>query len=580
MWMLKSLAGKEHPGLEGRVIEIGNTKIRVQNAVAEGGFSCVYLAHDALNISKQYALKHMICQDGESLELAMKEIQVMKVLKGHPNVVTLIAHSIYDMGRRKEVMLVMDFCEKSLVNVLESRGAVYYEEKQALLIFRDVCNAVFALHTQSPPIAHRDLKAENVLLGSDGVWKLCDFGSTSTNHKCFDKPEEMGIEEDNIRKHTTPAYRAPEMWDLYRREVICEKVDIWALGCLLYRICYFKSAFLGDSKLQILNGSYRIPDLPKYSASLTALIKDMLEGSPDARPDITQVWFRVNELLPMELQKHMPEGAETESRSNIHTSMSDVPSEGTHNSTPVMPKRRPPPPPSREMAGNNTSRQYDEHQHAKTSHVSSSTSGADGTPLGAFWSTQFAPDHLFNEEQTSRSSNHGPSNPKRTSPSKEQHTKTSPPSRREYELEAQVEKLKEQLKTINLEKAEAVSKYEKLSAICRSQRQEIHELRNSLLMASTPPLSIESSTQQFDTLSPVPEPEPWQAFSDEPKPQSKPNNSRSVRTGSNRRNSTKHPESTPATDDWGFGVESFTASPSSNNLKKVESNQPAGWAGF
>lgn len=211
---------KEPTGLEGRSIDVGNVKIHVKNAIAEGGFSCVYLARDAVHVSKQYALKHIIINDEELLELVMKEISVMKLLRGHPNVVTLCAHTILDMGRTKEALLVMDFCEKSLVNVLESRGAGFFEEKQVLAIFRDVCNAVFAMHSQSPPIAHRDLKAENLLLGPDGLWKLCDFGSISTNHKRFEKPEEMGIEEDNIRKHTTPAYRAPEMWDLFRRELI------------------------------------------------------------------------------------------------------------------------------------------------------------------------------------------------------------------------------------------------------------------------------------------------------------------------------------------------------------------------
>lgn len=146
---------KEQVGLEGRSIDIGNVKVHVRNAIAEGGFSCVYLARDAVNSSKQYALKHIICNDEESLDLVNKEITVMKVLRGHPNVVTLHAYTILDMGRTKEALLVMEFCEKSLVNVLESRGAGYFEEKQVLSIFRDVCNAVFALHCQSPPIAHR-----------------------------------------------------------------------------------------------------------------------------------------------------------------------------------------------------------------------------------------------------------------------------------------------------------------------------------------------------------------------------------------------------------------------------------------
>ncbi|KAF0909788.1 hypothetical protein E2562_000109 [Oryza meyeriana var. granulata] len=696
MWRLKQFMPRDQPsGLEGRTVDVGNVRVHVREAVAEGGFSCVYLARDAVNPVKHYALKHVVIQDEESLGLVLKEIMVMRSLKGHPNVVALVAHTILDMGgRAREALLVMEFCEKSLVAALESRGAGHFDEQQVALIFRDVCNAVFAMHCQTPPIAHRDLKAENVLLGGDGAWKLCDFGSVSTNHKCFDKPEEMGIEEDNIRKHTTPAYRAPEMWDLYRREVISEKVDIWALGCLLYRICYLKSAFDGESKLQILNGNYRIPELPKYSSPITSLIKDMLQSSPDARPDITQVWFRVNELLPLELQKDIPDGSPSGSAFESHTTEDEA-------------SRRPTISPSR---NNMKSTSPDDSSNLRSQGPAKAAESKGS--MGAFWSTQHAQELAFvdNKGSTfdqgpvhqvssmqSQAKNHSTpihntyrqslsasvdSSPGdfeiRFSPNgseygleKTKETKTENKTSvqaitfnsfvadfdnvkvnlqnnvsslnatrrlKEQQLEAEVTLLKEQLKIANLEKEEISLKFDKLSAICSSQRREIQELKQALATASatqsvkelrenskaelspsntnldTPPREKIEGTppelrQGLFTSSPgTPSPDPKPAFPEESKAQApvtvKSAHPRSVRTlrasNSNKASSLGQSNTSSGADPFAFSQDSFKAAPSGAVLSKtsnlgngslsfdalkVESKQdasyqPAGWTGF
>ncbi|XP_009395097.2 uncharacterized protein LOC103980417 [Musa acuminata AAA Group] len=670
MWMFKPFAGKEPASLEGRTIDVGNVKVHVRNAIAEGGFSCIYVATDVVQPSKQYALKHVICNDDDLLDLIMKEISVMKLLRGHPNVVALVAHTILDMGRRKEALLVMEFCEKSLATLLENRGSGYFEEKQVLLIFRDVCNAVHFMHSQSPPIAHRDLKAENVLLGPDGAWKLCDFGSTSTNHKCFDKPEEMGIEEDNIRKYTTPAYRAPEMWDLFRREVICEKVDIWALGCLLYRICFLKSAFDGESKLQVLNGNYRIPDVPKYSSALTDLIKDMLKASPNTRPDITQVWFRVNELLPLELKKHLPDGSS--GAVEMHPPPSGSQDQGVPRKTTLLPRRG--------LASVPSSRESDKEMRQTKPFQDAPKTGRGA--LGAFWSTEHAKDsavvdnkdpHFDEPIKQSASTQNRNTSVCKVSPPRERHVylrnqvrieqgdpvkrpdertgedfeikffqemkQSSNPEKKpafenetfntfvadfgtgklnsknitgdniphKRELEAEVDQLKGQLKQANLEKTEITSRYEKLSAVCRSQRQEIQELKHALaavspsppgkdstknhehpgsLQSITPPrMKIEGTVWELQqgmmhpSPSPRPETKTWNAFGAT-------NGHQNVMSAVN-----------PSTDLWGFNLGSFTASSgsqisgssaqgnasmrtNSGATKKADANQPAGWAGF
>ncbi|VAI31258.1 unnamed protein product [Triticum turgidum subsp. durum] len=700
MWRpFRQLMPKEHSGpsggLEGRTIDVGNVKVHVREAIAEGGFSCVYLARDLTNPAKKYALKHVIAQDKESLDLVQKEITVMRALKGHPNVVTLVAHAIMDMGRGREALLLMEFCERSLVSALDTRGtAGFYDEEQVALIFRDVCNAVFAMHCQTPPVAHRDLKAENVLLGADGAWKLCDFGSVSTNHKCFDKPEERGIEEDVIRKHTTPAYRAPEMWDLYRREVISEKVDIWALGCLMYRICYLKSAFGLESKLQILNGNYRIPELPKYCSSITSLIEEMLQSSPDARPDITQVWFRVNELLPLELQKDLPDGSPSGSAFELQTTEDEGGPSPMHG-------------PSSSRSRDNVRNTPPKGPSILRSQVPAESKGS----AGAFWSTQHAQELAFADDKGSvldqepihdgiakqpqaknqnttrnayrqslsasvdsspgdfeirfspNGSEYGLEKTQNTKPDNKTSAQTATFSSfvadfdnvkvssednagslnaasklKGQQLEAEVTLLKEQLKIANLEKEEISLKFDRLSAICSSQRREIQELKQALATTSapvpvkelkenlkaefsppstsldTPPREKIAGTppelrQGLFTSSPgtaSPDPKPWSAFPEEPKAQAavKSAHPRSVRTlrasQSNKAGSLNQSKTNSGADPFAFGQDSFKAVPSGtvpsemsnlgnasqslNTLKaEVEKDapyQPAGWTGF
>ncbi|XP_076852762.1 AP2-associated protein kinase 1-like [Brachyhypopomus gauderio] len=78
------------------------------------------------------------------------------------------------------------------------------------------------------------------------------------------------------------------MVNLYNGKLITTKADIWALGCLLYKLCYFSLPF-GESQVAICDGNFTIPDNSRYSHDMHCLIRYMLEPDPDKRPDIYQV---------------------------------------------------------------------------------------------------------------------------------------------------------------------------------------------------------------------------------------------------------------------------------------------------
>ncbi|XP_068608615.1 AP2-associated protein kinase 1 [Brachionichthys hirsutus] len=285
-------SGSSHAGgnLLGRAFSVGRHQVTVEEIIAEGGFAVVFLVRS--NQGVRCALKRMYVNNEHDLQVCKCEIQIMKDLVGHKNIVGYLDSSITAMGSRDvwEVFILMDYCKGGqVVNLMNQRLQTGFTEAEVLQIFCDTCDAVSRLHQRKTPIIHRDLKVENILLHDKGHYVLCDFGSATNK---FQSPQTEGAAavEEEIKKYTTLSYRAPEMVNLYNNKIITTKADIWALGCLLYKLCFFTLPF-GESQVAICDGSFTIPDNSRYSYDLHCLIRYMLEPEPDRRPDIYQVSY-------------------------------------------------------------------------------------------------------------------------------------------------------------------------------------------------------------------------------------------------------------------------------------------------
>lgn len=183
--------------------------------------------------------------------------------------------------------MLMPYCKNNMLSMMNARLGVGFTENEVLNIFCDIAEAVSRLHHCQTPILHRDLKVENILQSESGDFVLCDFGS-ATARVLNAKTHGITTVEEEIRKFTTLSYRAPEMVDLYAEKNITTKADVWAMGCLLYKLMFFTLPF-GESILAIQNGTFSIPDNSQYSLGLHKLVKYMLEPNQELRPNIWQV---------------------------------------------------------------------------------------------------------------------------------------------------------------------------------------------------------------------------------------------------------------------------------------------------
>ncbi|KAG1676273.1 AP2-associated protein kinase 1 [Nymphon striatum] len=285
--LLSKQTGKEQNAFVGKVFNVGRFNVVVEDVIAEGGFAFVFLVKASNGV--RYALKRMYVNNEQDLNVCKREIQIASSLHQHKNIISFIDSSItHQGGGVHEVLVLMHYYKDSVFQLMVNRiQSSWFSESEVLKIFCDMCEAVSRLHHCQTPIIHRDLKVENILVSDSGDYVLCDFGSATAKVL---NPATQGVTavEEEIKKYTTPSYRAPEMVDLYSNHAITTKSDIWALGCLLYKLCFFTLPF-GESTLAIQNGNFTIPDESKFSKHMHCLIRYMLEVNPDHRPDIFQV---------------------------------------------------------------------------------------------------------------------------------------------------------------------------------------------------------------------------------------------------------------------------------------------------
>lgn len=296
-------AGRDQHDFVGQTVELGEMKLRVRRVIAEGGFAFVYEAQD-LGSGKDYALKRLLSNEEEKNKAIIQEICFMKKLSGHPNIVQFcsaasIGKEESDTGQG-EFLLLTELCKGQLVEFLnktESKGPLSCDT--ILKIFYQTCRALQHMHKQKPPIIHRDLKVENLLIGNQGTIKLCDFGSATTIAHYPDynwTAQRRATVEDELIRNTTPMYRTPEIIDLYSNFPIGEKQDIWALGCILYLLCFKQHPFEDGAKLRIVNGKYAIPEDDTKYLVFHGLIKSMLKVNPEERLTIAEVVSHLQDI--------------------------------------------------------------------------------------------------------------------------------------------------------------------------------------------------------------------------------------------------------------------------------------------
>jgi eukaryotic-like serine/threonine-protein kinase len=231
----------------------------VDGKLGQGAFGTVYRgAHPV--IGKQVAIKVLARKysvDPEITSRFVAEARAVNQIR-HKNIIDIFSFGTLPDGRQYYVMEHLD--GEPLDALIERSGRIPLRD--ALPILRGVARALDAAHAKS--IAHRDLKAENVFLASDGdgVWpKLLDFGIAKLLSD--DSGADMKHKTRTGYSIGTPYYMSPEQ---ARGRDVDHRTDIYAFGVLAYVMLVGKYPFDGEDYMEIL--MHQLQDEPVRASTL------------------------------------------------------------------------------------------------------------------------------------------------------------------------------------------------------------------------------------------------------------------------------------------------------------------------
>ncbi|GAX84746.1 hypothetical protein CEUSTIGMA_g12168.t1 [Chlamydomonas eustigma] len=191
-------------------------------------------------------IKDVTLPGSEEYEFSIREIKVLHILK-HRNVVSLLQAYQSTRGR---LYLVFEYVEHTFHGLLKTYPSGL-DPDQVKSATWQLLKALKYTHKNN--IIHRDIKPSNILVNSEGVVKLCDFGFA------------RALEDSVVAAYTTYVvtrwYRPPE---ILVGDVYGPAVDVWAVGCIFMELMTGKPLFPGkhhnDQLWQVLQGVGRLTD--------------------------------------------------------------------------------------------------------------------------------------------------------------------------------------------------------------------------------------------------------------------------------------------------------------------------------